>query len=229
MLKRTRKSRHHLPCLFRPSWPIPRQGRARNRRYPCPKPAHQYRRNPYSTGGSKAKTKAVSVVQSQPAPGDAAVSTPVPQNTGSQFSLSLDAMGQALISSPWITSPYYGAGGQVFADWRPIQYLSFGAGAEYAYFFGTPTFKLSSFDLGGRIFPLPLEENPSVGNFTSRAAWALNLLVLHSRLRAFPHTVTRAWATANSWEPTWPWTWGPSMISIPPSRPLPTARRPRSA
>jgi nucleoid-associated protein YgaU len=55
--------------------------------------------------------------------------------------------------------------------------LSFGAGAQYAYFFGTPTFKLSSFDLGGRIFPLPVGENPS-GEFYLQGGVGLNLLVL---------------------------------------------------
>jgi len=117
-------------------------------------------------------------VQTPAAPAvEASAAAPSAQNTGSQFSLSLDALGEALIYSPWLTSPSYGAGGQAFIDWRPIQVLSFGVGGQYAYFFGTPTFKLASFDLGGRIFPLSLGENPS-GEFYLQGGVGLNLLVL---------------------------------------------------
>ena len=97
--------------------------------------------------------------------------------THEQFSFSLDALYQALIISPWILSPYSGVGGQVFLDWRPSPYLSLGAGAQYAYFLGTPTFKLGSFDLGGRIFPFPLGVNPT-GEFYLQGGVGLNLLVL---------------------------------------------------
>jgi hypothetical protein len=76
---------------------------------------------------------------------------------GSQISLSLDAQGESLVPPDILIlgnrSSNSGIGGAAFADWRPIRMISFGVGAEYFYYPSSPTFKVSSFDLGGRIFP----------------------------------------------------------------------------
>src|SRR5579862_8131878 len=75
-------------------------------------------------------------------------------NRGEQFSLSLDALGQGIFyNTPTNTTSYGGFGGQAFIDWRPYRVFSFGLGGQYAYYPLTSTFQLTSFDLGGRIFP----------------------------------------------------------------------------
>ncbi len=75
-------------------------------------------------------------------------------NRGEQFSLSLDALGQGIFyNTPTNTTSYGGFGGQAFIDWRPYRVISFGLGGQYAYYPLTSTFQLTSFDLGGRIFP----------------------------------------------------------------------------
>ncbi len=94
-----------------------------------------------------------------------------------QFSLSLDVMGMGLLSCPYnYLTPAFGVGGQVFLDWRPIQPLSLGFGGQYSYFFGTSTFNLDTFDLGGRIFPFPSDTTPD-GEFYLQGGVGLNLLV----------------------------------------------------
>ena len=85
---------------------------------------------------------------------------------GSQISLSLDAQGEDLIPPQNIYSPTYSPngssfaaiGGAAFADWRPVRVISFGIGGEYFYFPSNPSFKLTSFDLGGRIFPFSTKD-----------------------------------------------------------------------
>jgi hypothetical protein len=74
---------------------------------------------------------------------------------GPQISLSLDGTGEALFI-PHHADPSYGYGGSAFLDLRLLRPLSLGVGAEYLGFFGSPSFKWSAFDLGGRIFPLTL-------------------------------------------------------------------------
>ncbi len=74
------------------------------------------------------------------------------ENQGSQFSLSLDALGQGILI-PDSNAVSFGGGGQAFLDWRPWQFISFGLGGQYAYFPMRSSFQLASFDLGGRIFP----------------------------------------------------------------------------
>lgn len=75
-------------------------------------------------------------------------------NRGDQISVSVDALGQGIFfNTPTSTTSYGGFGGQVFADWRPYRVISFGLGGQYAYYPLTSTFQLTSFDLGGRIFP----------------------------------------------------------------------------
>ncbi len=79
----------------------------------------------------------------------------------SQFSLSLDAQGEAFVPDniplfPTYSlngSSYTAVGGAAFADWRPVRVVSLGLGGEYFYFPSNSSFKLTSFDLGGRIFP----------------------------------------------------------------------------
>ena len=76
------------------------------------------------------------------------------ENRGDQISLSLDALGQGIFfQTPTETSSYGGFGGQVFLDWRPYRVISLGFGGQYAYYPMTSSFRLTSFDLGGRIFP----------------------------------------------------------------------------
>ncbi len=81
-------------------------------------------------------------------------------NDSSQFSLSLDAQGEVLAPPGFSSLPpysfnqsYTAIGGAVFADWRPVRLISFGVGLEDFYLPSNPTYKLGSFDLGGRIFP----------------------------------------------------------------------------
>ena len=100
-----------------------------------------------------------------------------PVSIGSQFSLSLDALGQCIVYSPWLAKPAFGAGGQVFVDWRPIQYLSLGFGGQYDTFFNTPGFQMDSFDLAGRIFPLPIDSPEPRGEFYLQGGVGLNLEV----------------------------------------------------
>ena len=86
---------------------------------------------------------------------------------GSQISLSLDLQGEDLIPPQDVTflptyspngSSFAAIGGAAFADWRPVRVISFGIGGEYFYFPGNSAFKLTSFDLGGRIFPFSTKD-----------------------------------------------------------------------
>jgi hypothetical protein len=81
---------------------------------------------------------------------------------GSQLSLSLDAQGESLIpfDDPLLPNKPSdtGIGAAAFLDWRPVRLISFGVGTEYFYYPSSPSFKVSSFDLGGRIFPFSTVE-----------------------------------------------------------------------
>lgn len=108
--------------------------------------------------------------------------TPTPgkisgESRGSQFSLSLDLLGQGLfLSKPYQSnSAYFGGGGEAFVDWRPIQYLSLGIGGQYSYFPQTGSFGLGTVDAGGRIFPLPIGTTPG-GELYLQGGLGLNLL-----------------------------------------------------
>jgi len=73
-----------------------------------------------------------------------------------QFSLSLDGLGQNIyfpIKKNQIAAGTGAVGGMAFADFRPIRLISLGVGFEYLYFPDNTGLNLSSFDLGGRIFP----------------------------------------------------------------------------
>ena len=103
------------------------------------------------------------------------VSTESPVDQGSQFSLSLDAQGQGLLFHK-TPNMFFGFGGEAFADWRLIQYLSLGFGGQYTFYPGTGSFSVDSFDLGGRIFPLPIGSTPG-GEFYMQGGVGLNLIV----------------------------------------------------
>ena len=99
------------------------------------------------------------------------------ENRGSQFSLSLDALGQSVFPNDW--SQYaLGIGGQAFLDWRPVQFISLGFGGQYGYFFynsvssSAPTFQLYTFDLAGRLFPTGTSR---LGEFYLQGGVGLNL------------------------------------------------------
>ena len=70
-----------------------------------------------------------------------------------QFSISLDLLGNGA-SAPGGPSFSPGVGAQIFGDWRPLPYLSFGSGFSYSLHGDYGGWQLASFDLGGRIFPL---------------------------------------------------------------------------
>lgn len=97
--------------------------------------------------------------------------------SGPEFSLTFDAVGQGLIN---LTPPtvYPGVGGNLFADWRPFSFISFGAGAGFTQFFGNDSFNyyyLSTFDLGGRLFPFG---NSDDGEWYLQGGLGLRLLIL---------------------------------------------------
>jgi nucleoid-associated protein YgaU len=93
------------------------------------------------------------------------------EKRGDQFSLTVDAMGQALF--PYNGgSPNYGPAGMAFLDWRFMKYISLGFGGEYLYYLKDPTFSLYTFDCAGRIFPL--DWNPQ-GEFYLQGGVGLNL------------------------------------------------------
>lgn len=93
-------------------------------------------------------------------------------NQGSQFSLSLDALGQGIFIQN-SSAVSFGGGGQAFLDWRPLQFISFGVGAQLAYYPGSFPVTLTSLDLGGRIFP---GNTTSLGEFYLQGGVGLNLL-----------------------------------------------------
>ena len=95
------------------------------------------------------------------------------ERRGDQISLSLDALGQGVYSNYFFGSnPVIGAGGSAFIDWRPVHVVSFGVGGQFATFFQTPSFQLTTFDLGGRIFPAPAMAS---GEFYLEGGVGLNL------------------------------------------------------
>lgn len=95
------------------------------------------------------------------------------ERSGSQFSLSLDALGQGLFNNYFFSSsPVMGAGGTAFIDWRPVQVISFGLGGEFVDYFYKPSFQLTTFDAGGRIFPAGTSAS---GEFYLQGGVGLNL------------------------------------------------------
>lgn len=93
-------------------------------------------------------------------------------NQGSQFSLSLDALGQGILI-PNSSAVSFGGGAQGFLDWRPLQFISLGVGAQLAYYPGSFPVTLTSLDLGGRIFP---GNTTSLGEFYLQGGVGWNLL-----------------------------------------------------
>lgn len=94
----------------------------------------------------------------------------------SQFSLTVDAVGQLLIPPAYTgnTNTYTGLGGQIFADYRPFEEVSFGLGADYIGF-SSPSFTVQSFDLGGRIYPAGYT---NMGEFFLQGGLGLNIAPL---------------------------------------------------
>ena len=75
-----------------------------------------------------------------------------------QFTLSLDLLGDgALIPGGPAFSP--GIGAALFGDWRPLPYLSFGTGFDFAFHGDEGSWTTASWDMGGRIFPLPATQS----------------------------------------------------------------------
>ncbi len=70
----------------------------------------------------------------------------------SQFSLTLDVTGHGAFGSSNMGSTG-GFGGLLFADFRPIEYISLGVGINYIDFPGSKTWQVGPVDLGGRLFP----------------------------------------------------------------------------
>ena len=85
------------------------------------------------------------------------------QESGSQFSLSLDVLGQEVYSPINLKTinSFFGVGGTGFFDWRLFDYFSVGIGGQYVelprylYFRQKKvgSFQLSTLDVQGRFFP----------------------------------------------------------------------------
>ena len=70
-----------------------------------------------------------------------------------QFAVSLDLLANGSSAKGAVSfSP--GLGPVLFADWRPLPYLSLGTGFSIAFHSGPGTWTTASWDLGGRVFPL---------------------------------------------------------------------------
>lgn len=70
-----------------------------------------------------------------------------------RFSLNLDLTGHgAFASGGPAFSP--GVGASAFAEWRPMDALSFGSGFSFFYHPDNPSWSLASWDMGGRLYPL---------------------------------------------------------------------------
>jgi parallel beta-helix repeat protein len=67
-----------------------------------------------------------------------------------------------------------GTGASFFLDYRLLQFISLGLGASYTIFPGMNSWSLSTFDLGGRLFPL---EASSLGEFYLLGGLGMNLSV----------------------------------------------------
>ena len=75
-----------------------------------------------------------------------------------QFSLTLDLTGLGVFSSASGGPGFAGGiGASAFGDWRPLPYLSLGTGLDFADYPGS-NWQTSSWNLGGRIFPLPADQ-----------------------------------------------------------------------
>ena len=89
-----------------------------------------------------------------------------------QFSLSLDLDGRGVIS-PVGDAFQCGVGGSVFFDIRPFKFVSAGFGFDYIYFPGASAWELTTFNMGGRIFPMVVTDN---SEFYLQGGIGLNLL-----------------------------------------------------
>lgn len=75
------------------------------------------------------------------------------QEEPQQFSLSLDLLGDGAFAKDGpIFSP--GVGGSLFADWRPLPYISLGSGFDFTLHSDFGSWQTASWNLGGRLFPL---------------------------------------------------------------------------
>lgn len=75
-----------------------------------------------------------------------------------QFALSLDLTGSGAFSSASGGPGFAGGlGASAFGDWRPLPYVSLGAGFDFAEYPGS-NWQTGSWNLGGRLFPLPADK-----------------------------------------------------------------------
>ena len=101
----------------------------------------------------------------------------------SQLSVSLDLVGQGAFGSA-VTGTSLGVGGALFADWRPMPFLSLGTGLDFASYSGSAGWQTSSWLLGGRIFPAPSDQG---GEFYLQGTGGINL-IKGSLLKTTPGT-----------------------------------------
>jgi nucleoid-associated protein YgaU len=94
------------------------------------------------------------------------------QEDEQQFSLSLDLLGDGAFAHGGLSfSP--GLGSAVFGDWRPLPYLSLGTGFDFTLHSDDGSWQTASWDLGGRIFPLPATKQ---GEWYLQGTLGLNLV-----------------------------------------------------
>ncbi len=74
-----------------------------------------------------------------------------------QFSVNLDLLVSGAFSSAPGPGLAGGLGAAAFGDWRPVPFLSLGTGLDFAEYPGG-NWQTSSWSLGGRLFPLPMEK-----------------------------------------------------------------------
>lgn len=88
-----------------------------------------------------------------------------------QWTASLDLLGLGAFAPKGGPSLAGGLGAAAFGDWRPVPFLSLGTGLDFAGYPGG-NWATSSWSLGGRLFPLPMEKN---GEWYLQATAGLNL------------------------------------------------------
>jgi hypothetical protein len=90
-----------------------------------------------------------------------------------QFTASLDGLlSGAFSSAPGGPGFSGGLGAAAFGDWRPVPFLSLGTGLDFTEHPGG-AWQTSSWSLGGRLFPLPMEKN---GEWYLQGTAGLNLI-----------------------------------------------------
>jgi LysM repeat protein len=82
------------------------------------------------------------------------------------------------------SKPSIGGGGQFFADYRPFQEVSFGLGLDYLFFSSPHSFKVSSADIGGRLYPFDFNQD---GEFYLQGGVGMNVSPLATATQAGLH------------------------------------------